>query len=338
MQKNKVLKQLLAVSAFAAMFGAFQAHAQTSSSTTPSIQELNKANTGKTNMDGKTARDGTVGNTSSQGMDERNNARNEQATSATGTSGQGSTASGTSAPQGSTGSGASPAQSSTPVGATGASDAQGSMATGGQTGAQGSSDAATGAAGQTTTDKTSTGASGSSGQDMSGQTSSGAGAAGQAGAGASGKLSKADQRAVMDMARANMAEIEAAKLALSKSQDDQVKSYAQQMIDDHTMALTEVQTLAQARGVTLPTEPDSKHKAMAAKMEKLSGDAFNREYMRQAGVADHKRVLSMLQKEQKSAKDPDVKALAAKMLPTVEQHLKAAQAVPVAKSGTTSGK
>jgi putative membrane protein len=325
MQKNKVLKQLLTVSAVAAMFGAFQAHAQTSTSTTPSVQEMNKSNTGTSNMNGKTARDGTVGNTSSQGMDERADSRLAQATGTSGASGsQGGTASGS---QGGSASGASAAQGSTPVGATGANDAQGSMATGGQTGAQGG----------TSTGSSTTGATGTSAQGT-GQSTTGGAAAGQGAASGGAKLGKADQKIVMDMARANIAEIEAGKLALSKSQDDQVKSFAQQMIDDHTKALADVQSVAQARGVTLPTAPDSKHKAMAAKMEKLSGDAFNRQYMKQAGVSDHKTVLSMLQKNQKSAKDPDVKALAAKMLPTVEQHLKAAQQMPAAKSGTSSGK
>jgi predicted outer membrane protein len=184
------------------------------------------------------------------------------------------------------------------------------------------------------TDKTPAGAPGTPvapGQNMSGQTATGAAAAGQTAASGSAKMSKGDEKIVMDMARANMAEIEAGKLALSKSQDAEVKTFAQQMIDDHTKALGDVQTLAQQKGITLPTELDAKHKAMAAKMEKMSGDAFNREYMKKAGVEDHKKVLAMLKKFQKSAKDADVKDAAGKMVPTVEQHLKAAQAAPAAK-------
>jgi putative membrane protein len=175
--------------------------------------------------------------------------------------------------------------------------------------------------------------------DQSGSTSTGATAAGQtSAASAAAKLSKADQRIVMDMARANMAEIEAGKLALSKSQNDEVKKFAQQMIDDHGTALTEVQALAQARNVTLPTELDKKHKAMAAKLEKMSDTGFDRAYMAQAGVSDHKQVLSMLKKYRVSAKDPEVKGLAEKMLPVVEQHLKSAQQMSTAKNGTTHGK
>ncbi len=134
-------------------------------------------------------------------------------------------------------------------------------------------------------------------------------------------LNKADQAIVIGMAQANMAEVEAGKLAVSKTQDAAVKAYAQQMIDDHTKALNDVATLAQNKGVTLPTEPDARHKAMAAKLSKLSGDKFDKEYMAQAGVADHTKVHAKLKKDQAKARDPDVKALAAKMLPTVEQHL-----------------
>jgi putative membrane protein len=146
----------------------------------------------------------------------------------------------------------------------------------------------------------------------------------QAGA-AAGAMSKADQKIVMDLAQANMAEIEAAKMAQGKSQNEQVKIFAQQMIDDHTKALAEVQQLAGARGLTMPAELDKPHKAMADKLGAKSGDAFDKAYMAQCGVAEHKKMHSMLASAEKKAKDPEVKSLVAKMAPTVDQHLKSAQ-------------
>ncbi|MFP5392210.1 MAG: DUF4142 domain-containing protein [Gammaproteobacteria bacterium] len=141
---------------------------------------------------------------------------------------------------------------------------------------------------------------------------------------AASALNKADQKILQEMAVANIDEIAAAKIAVNKSQSAEVKAFAQQMIDDHTKALNDVTTLAQTKGVTLPTEPDTKHKAAAAALEKLSGAAFDKAYMMQAGVGDHNAVQKKLQKNQTKAKDADVKALAAKMLPTVEQHLHSA--------------
>jgi predicted outer membrane protein len=127
-------------------------------------------------------------------------------------------------------------------------------------------------------------------------------------------------------------------LAQSKGQSAEVKAFGQQMIDDHTANLTEVKTLADARGVTLPTEPDAKHKAMAAKLEKMSGADFDKAYMKQAGVQDHKTVHAKLMAASKKAKDPEVKALVDKTEPVVAQHLKSAQQMPAPKSGTAAGK
>ena len=149
------------------------------------------------------------------------------------------------------------------------------------------------------------------------------GAAGQTESG--GKLSSGDAKAVKDMAQANINEIAAAKIALSKAQSSEVKAFAQQMVDDHGAALTKVQKVAQQKGITLPTEPDAKHKGMAGRLEKQSGAAFDRMYMENAGTMDHKMVLSKLQSDAKNIKDPDVKALADAHTPVVEQHLKSAQ-------------
>jgi len=177
--------------------------------------------------------------------------------------------------------------------------------------------------------------SSSSGMSSSSQT----GASGAAGATASGaKLSKGDEGILKDMAMANMAEIEGGKMAQSKGTSAEVKAFGQQMIDDHTANLNEVKALADKHGVTLPTEPDAKHKAMAAKMEKMSGADFDKAYMKQAGVQDHKTVHAKLVSASKKAKDSEVKALVDKTEPVVAQHLKSAEQMPAMKSGTSAGK
>ncbi|ELY4608335.1 DUF4142 domain-containing protein [Cronobacter turicensis] len=139
------------------------------------------------------------------------------------------------------------------------------------------------------------------------------------------KLSAGDEKALKDMAQANINEVAAAKIALEKAQNSDVKAFAQKMVDDHSAALSKVQTVAQQKGVTLPTEPDAKHKAIVAKLEKESGDAFDKMYMENAGTKDHKMVLSKLQSDAKNIKDPDVKALADAHTPVVEAHLKSAE-------------
>jgi putative membrane protein len=139
------------------------------------------------------------------------------------------------------------------------------------------------------------------------------------------RLPRADQAMLRDIAQANMAEIATGKLALEKSQDGEVKKFAQMMVDDHSTALKDVQQLAQAKAMTLPSEPDTKHKAAMKAMQAMDGARFDRQYMSQAGVGDHRKTRELLQKTQSKAKDGDLKALAGKMLPVVEQHLSHAE-------------
>ena len=160
---------------------------------------------------------------------------------------------------------------------------------------------------------------------MHSATQSGTQAGSSTASGSGAALSSADQKLIKDMAMANLAEIEAGRMAQSKTQSEQVKNFAQQMIDDHTKALSEVQQLAQSKGITLPTELDRMHKRKAERMAGLSGDAFDHAYMTQSGLADHKATHSLLQKAQSRAKDPDVKALAARTMPIVDQHLNSVQ-------------
>lgn len=146
-----------------------------------------------------------------------------------------------------------------------------------------------------------------------------------AGAAGAQTLSKGDQRILTDLAQANVNEVAAGNIALQKASAPDVKSFAQQMVDDHTKGLQEVQTVAQAKNVTLPTEPDAKHKKMADRLNALSGAEFDKTYLANAGVNDHKAAHKLVTDAQKQAKDPDIKALAGKLQPTIDQHMKTVQ-------------
>ena len=75
-----------------------------------------------------------------------------------------------------------------------------------------------------------------------------------------------------------------------------------------------------SENVTLPSEPDAAHKKIAADLQKLSGAAFDKEYVKNAGVADHAKVHASLKADIAGAKDADVKALASKLEPIVAHH------------------
>jgi putative membrane protein len=221
-------------------------------------------------------------------------------------------------PTDSAGKGAAGSSSATP-------SPSGSSSTSGKSGTSGASAAGGSSAASGASDKGGSSAASGAGDKASADKSAG-------GAG----LSKADQSMMRQMAYTNISEIEAAKLAQSKSKNEQVQSFAKQMIDDHTKAQSELEQLAQTKGVKLPTEPDAKHKAAMKKLSGLSGAAFDRSYIKQDGVNDHKEAHNLVTRAQAKATDPDLKAHAQKMTPIIDSHLKLAQAAQGGKSAASA--
>lgn len=139
--------------------------------------------------------------------------------------------------------------------------------------------------------------------------------------GAMAQIDKADASMLQAIAQANIAEIDTGKLASGKSKDAEIRKFARMMVDDHTKALAEVKTLATEKNVTLPKAPDAMHKAAMLQLKTLRGSMFDSRYAKQAGVGDHEATEKLLQTTAADAKDAEVKALAAKMLPVVQAHL-----------------
>lgn len=138
-----------------------------------------------------------------------------------------------------------------------------------------------------------------------------------------------DSKFMMMLATGGMNEIGLSQTALSKSTNEEIKQYAQKMIDDHTMAGDELKTLASSKMVTLPMTMDAKHMAMNEKLSAMTGMEFDMMYIK-AMVKDHEKTVAMLQKESNGGKDPEAKAFAAKLLPTVQGHLDMAKTMMTA--------
>lgn len=136
-------------------------------------------------------------------------------------------------------------------------------------------------------------------------------------------------------AMSSMAEIEHGRVAAKNATNDAVKQFAERMVDDHTKANDELKGLASQKNVTLPAELDQKHRAMHQKLSKMEGAAFDKAYMSHM-VMSHTEAVGLYQRESKTGKDADAKAWAAKILPTLQEHLKMARDLNTkAGAGTT---
>jgi putative membrane protein len=161
-------------------------------------------------------------------------------------------------------------------------------------------------------------------------------AAGQGAAGA-GTMAATDRAFVMKAAEGGMAEVEMGRLAASKATDADVKQFGQRMVDDHSKANDELKALASQKNLTLPTAPTAKHKADHARLEKLSGAAFDRAYMADM-VIDHNKDVAEFQRASTTAKDADLKAWAAKTLPTLKDHQQSAKTINTKVKGGSAAK
>jgi putative membrane protein len=119
-------------------------------------------------------------------------------------------------------------------------------------------------------------------------------------------------------AQDGMAEVELGKLALSKSNNDDVKQFAQKMVDEHGQANQQLLSIAKSKGLTVPTSLDAKHEAMVKSLSAKSGTAFDRAYAQHMATG-HANAVALFESASKSS-DPELAAFAQKTLPTLQEH------------------
>jgi len=137
------------------------------------------------------------------------------------------------------------------------------------------------------------------------------------------KKTPGDSAFITEAVAGGLFEVEMGKVALQKASNEEVKKFAQRMVDDHSKAVDELMQLAAAKGMSVPKEMKKMHRDTIDKLSKSSGAAFDKGYMDEM-VKDHVKDVAAFRKEAKEGKDPEVKAWASKTLPTLEDHLKMA--------------
>ncbi len=140
-------------------------------------------------------------------------------------------------------------------------------------------------------------------------------------------LNSQDRDFLMDAAMGGLEEVELGRWATQKGTSEAVKQFGQRMVTDHSQANTELMTLATSKGITLPSALDEKHQKEVAKITAMSGAAFDRAYAKKM-LSDHKKDVSDFEKQSNRGTDPDLKAFAAKTLPTLQEHLQMTTTLP----------
>lgn len=121
-----------------------------------------------------------------------------------------------------------------------------------------------------------------------------------------------------------MAEVELGHLALQKSNSEDVKQFAQRMIDDHTKLGDQMKPIAAQVGVQPPAELMPKDKKVMDKLQGLQGNAFDQAYIKDM-VKDHMEDNKDFQTEASSGQNPQEKEAAQQGDQIIKEHLQMAE-------------
>lgn len=129
-----------------------------------------------------------------------------------------------------------------------------------------------------------------------------------------------------------MAEVDAARMTDAKASSSAVKALARQLADDHSKSNAELARLAQPANVPMPRDLDPDHRAMRARLERMSGAQFDVGWL-QEQLVEHQKTVQILEWEIASGQDGDLQRFASATLPTVLHHLEMIQQLIGATTG-----
>lgn len=131
---------------------------------------------------------------------------------------------------------------------------------------------------------------------------------------------------VTKAAQGGMTEVALSKAAATKAHDPNVKTFADQMVQDHQKANYELSAIAKKKGLNVPASLDAEHQATVQNINDKSGAEFDQAYGKQMAL-DHAKTVALFEGATHST-DPDLAAFAKKTLPTLKEHRQMAGKLP----------
>jgi len=134
-----------------------------------------------------------------------------------------------------------------------------------------------------------------------------------------------DKDFVAKAASGGQFEVKSSELALQKSTNTDLKSFAQQMVKDHTKANQELTTMLTRKGMAVPPM-DAEHTETLNRLSKLQSYDFDKAYG-DIQLKAHEKTVALFDRASKECQDDELKTWATKTLPTLREHLQMAQRI-----------
>ena len=132
-----------------------------------------------------------------------------------------------------------------------------------------------------------------------------------------------DAKFLTEAVRGNLAEVKMGELAQQRGQSEATREFGMMLVEDHSKALKETAELAKDMDIVPPAQPTAEQTAKHDELAALSGGEFDAQFAAEM-VKDHQQDIAKYEKQAQSG-DSKVSKLAEEMLPTLREHLMAAQ-------------
>jgi putative membrane protein len=119
-------------------------------------------------------------------------------------------------------------------------------------------------------------------------------------------------------AQDGMVEVALAGLALRKSGDNQLRQFAQKVVQDYARSNGGLDSIVKCEGLILPTELDAKHTASIRRLNARSGRTFEKAYLMHM-AEKHSDTLALFESASMSG-DPDIAAFARRGVSMLQEH------------------
>lgn len=129
-----------------------------------------------------------------------------------------------------------------------------------------------------------------------------------------------DKIFVRKAVQGGLAEVELGKLAADKSSSEDVKSFGQKMVEDHTKLNEEMAEVADSIGLKLPRKMDKDAQAEYDKLSSMSGEEFDKEYVAYM-VKDHHMDLREFRVASAQTSDTALKTAADNGSKVIREHM-----------------
>lgn len=139
------------------------------------------------------------------------------------------------------------------------------------------------------------------------------------------EIARGDRNALTKLAKLGEEELALSRIAADRATNPQVRAFAADMVREHTAANAEIMALAQRKGVTLAHDGAADQQKQNNKWSDKPVGGFDEDYI-DAAISNHKKTIDELE-DAADSKDPEIVALATKLLPNVKAHLAHAQSL-----------